>query len=78
MEICELAEAVAAEIQTQQRAQMTQAADLGYAITLPDNQQVRHCNKKCLYTCFRVIDIPGVGFEIDCVVKFEISQRSVG
>ena len=38
-EIGNSAEAIATEIQTQQHAQMTQAADLDYAITLPNKGQ---------------------------------------
>lgn len=47
-EVCELAEAIATEIQTQQCAQVTQAAGLDYAITLLNKQQVRTvCQESC-------------------------------
>ena len=54
-DIRELAEVVTTEIQTQQQTQMTQAADLGYAIILPDNQQTRHGHKKSLCNGFVII-----------------------
>lgn len=46
-EICDLAQSIATEVQTQQCTKVAQAAALGHAITLPDTSHFRLYASMC-------------------------------